>query len=637
MAIKISKKNLPVKIASFLMVMFSTFAAVTSALCLVFAFKAGFYGDSLPEDVIMDVGQSLVEDAARKVEFFINTKASATQIRTYFSSGNMDVEVWRKGAVLPIWGTYDGSYTTDMVKDVELNIKPTERPAYLGGYVLAASKAHFCRIYIDSSFPHEDRFSRLYQDVTMLYEMRYAWIGLTAGVGTIAILCFMFFLSIILHETKEASPENSHSRGKIGRILLTALGIGVIVCVEQMLENMAGKEHLLSATVLKGGAITLIFSGLCWGWFRSGMSGRRIVPNKLMSVLIKPLKLLGQKYCALWEKVPLVVTFLVIFLGISLLELSIWLFFVRTVSILLWILEKLVMLPIVVYLAICCKRFMLASKALAQGMQDYTVNTSLMVGGLKRHGENLNSIGQGISKAVEARTKSERMKTELITNVSHDLKTPLTSIINYSKLISEQKTENQTVTEYSQVLLRQSERLKKLLEDLVEASKATTGNLELHMVPCEVGVLLSQAVGEYQKRLEEKGLELRTTQPEEQLRIMADGRYLWRVFDNLLNNICKYAQEGSRVYLNVERNEEQIQIVFRNMSKYPLNISAEELEERFVRGDKSRHMEGNGLGLPIAKSLVELQNGRMEIWIDGDLFKVTLSFEQLEEQSSAGS
>lgn len=160
----------------------------------------------------------------------------------------------------------------------------------------------------------------------------------------------------------------------------------------------------------------------------------------------------------------------------------------------------------------------------------------------------------------------------------------------------------------------------------MEASKATTGNLEVNLELCEVGVLLSQAVGEYQQRMEEKELDLIARQPEEPVKIMADGRHLWRVFDNLLNNICKYAQEKSRVYLSVEEAEGRVLIVFRNMSKYALNISPEELEERFVRGDKSRHMEGNGLGLSIAKSLVELQNGRMEIVIDGDLFKVILSF-----------
>ncbi len=188
------------------------------------------------------------------------------------------------------------------------------------------------------------------------------------------------------------------------------------------------------------------------------------------------------------------------------------------------------------------------------------------------------------------------------------------------------------IAEYVQVLLRQSRRMKKLLEDLVEASKATTGNLEVNLEPCEAGVLLSQAVGEYQQRMEEKNLELIVRQTQDSVKIMADGRHLWRVFDNLLNNICKYAQEGSRVYLSMEVKEGRVQIVFRNMSKYPLDIPPQELEERFVRGDKSRHMEGNGLGLSIAGSLIELQNGKMDIVTDGDLFKVILDFALYKEK-----
>ena len=222
--------------------------------------------------------------------------------------------------------------------------------------------------------------------------------------------------------------------------------------------------------------------------------------------------------------------------------------------------------------------------------------------------------------------KSEHLKTELITNVSHDLKTPLTSIINYADLLGTQNADPEQVAEYAEVLLRQSKRLKKLLDDLLEASKATTGNLEVNLEPCEISVLLSQAVGEYEQRFEEKQLALIVRQPEESVVITADGRHLWRVFDNLLNNICKYAQENTRVYLTVEKDEREVRIIFRNMSKYPLELSAEELEERFVRGDKSRHMEGNGLGLSIAGSLTELQGGHMDITTDGDLFKVILKF-----------
>lgn len=335
--------------------------------------------------------------------------------------------------------------------------------------------------------------------------------------------------------------------------------------------------------------------------------------------------------------VPTVVVTVVIFLAVCILELTVGGFMLNYVSYrpwtairqmaVLWGAEKIVLFVAVLYVAYICKKLLKASQALAEGQEGFRVDTAGMFGDFKKHGENLNSIGQGISRAVAERMKSEHLKTELITNVSHDLKTPLTSIINYAELICEEKPDNGKMAEYAEVLFRQSRRMKKLLEDLMEASKATTGSLEVNLEPCEAGVLLTQAVGEYQQRMEEKELELIVRQPEEPVKIMADGRHLWRVFDNLLNNICKYSREHSRVFLSIEAREGRAYIVFRNMSKYILDVPPEELEERFVRGDKSRHMEGSGLGLSIAKSLMDLQGGKMEIVTDGDLFKVILSFE----------
>jgi len=176
------------------------------------------------------------------------------------------------------------------------------------------------------------------------------------------------------------------------------------------------------------------------------------------------------------------------------------------------------------------------------------------------------------------------------------------------------------------VLHRQSERLKRLIDDLVEASKASTGNLEVLLAPCEVGVMLTQTAGEYEQRLTEKELSLVTTQPERPIKILADGRRLWRVFDNLMNNICKYAQRGTRVYLTLEEQDGQAVISLKNISREPLNLSPDELLERFVQGDVARKTDGNGLGLSIAKSLTELQNGSLELMTDGDLFKVVLRF-----------
>lgn len=293
---------------------------------------------------------------------------------------------------------------------------------------------------------------------------------------------------------------------------------------------------------------------------------------------------------------------------------------------LLWFIEKLILLPIIFYGALMIKKLQKGAKALAEGDLSYQIDTSSMRGDFRKQGEDLNSIADGMSRAVEKQIKSERMKTELITNVSHDIKTPLTSIINYADLIGKEQTENKKITEYAEVLVRQSVRLKRLIEDLVEASKASTGNLEVNLVPCDASVFLTQAGGEYEEKLQNAELTLVTSQPEYEIRILADGRRMWRVFDNLMNNICKYALAGTRVYLSLEQIGNNAVIVFKNTSREALNISEEELMERFVRGDRSRTTEGNGLGLSIARSLTELQKGTLTIKIDGDLFKAILTF-----------
>ena len=264
-------------------------------------------------------------------------------------------------------------------------------------------------------------------------------------------------------------------------------------------------------------------------------------------------------------------------------------------------------------------------EALAAGDLNAQVDTKWMYWDLKRHGENLNSIGGGMAIAVEKQLKSERLKTELITNVSHDIKTPLTSIINYADLLQHEHTDEQE-KEYLDVLRRQAFRLKKLTEDLVEASKAATGNLPVNAARCSMNELLSQVAGEYGERLAAAELTLVDVLPEKELFCCVDGALLWRVLDNLLSNICKYAQSGTRVYLTLEKSGGDAVVTFKNTSRAALNIPAEELMERFVRGDSARSTEGNGLGLSIARSLTELQGGTMALAIDGDLFKAILRF-----------
>ena len=268
------------------------------------------------------------------------------------------------------------------------------------------------------------------------------------------------------------------------------------------------------------------------------------------------------------------------------------------------------------------------TKTIAGGDLEYQIDTQRMPYDLRLQAEDLNNISAGLSAAVDEKMKSERFKAELITNVSHDLKTPLTSIINYVNLLKSTQQTDPKAAEYIEVLDRKSQRLKKLTEDLVEASKASTGVLSVTREKIGMSQLIDQALGEWEEKLTDKKLTLVANLPEGETWVYADGRHLWRVIDNLLSNCAKYAMEGTRVYLDLERGKGQVALSVKNISREPLNVPAERLMERFVRGEESRSTEGSGLGLSIARSLTELQGGAFGLAVDGDLFKATVTLPQ---------
>ena len=274
------------------------------------------------------------------------------------------------------------------------------------------------------------------------------------------------------------------------------------------------------------------------------------------------------------------------------------------------------------------KTLQTAAQKLAAGDLTYTVDTEKMYPVLKEHGDDLNAVSVGMSRAVNERMKSERFKTELITNVSHDLKTPLTSIVSYVDLLKKEPTESEAAREYIEVLDRQSQKLKKLTTDLVDASKASSGALPVNLEKIDLGELLRQSAGEYTEKFAAANITPVLNVPEAETYVTADGRLLWRVLDNLLGNAVKYAQSGTRLYLELTPGETETVLTLKNISREPLNIPAEELMERFVRGDGSRHTDGSGLGLSIANSLMELMGGKLTLTLDGDLFKAALVFPQ---------
>ncbi|MGN0420316.1 MAG: sensor histidine kinase [Acetatifactor sp.] len=630
------------KLLAFLMFMLGAAAAIAGGVCCIIAIDSGMYRNDY-EFSAMELlrgeayrfGEQIlpwvIYDEKEPLESLLSNNALEAELGYIPDPDGGEVE-W-------VWSSYshpkelEGHKYADAYiylpdKGTLENASSKKFEGWRGEYAIV-------RVYFDLTFPVHNQAWQIYESARLLYLYRYECIGVTLLGAGLALIMFFFLLGSVGHRNGKEGIQPSAFR-VISFDLLTVLAAGAVLSVglvgSELIYCAFGAEEslleivLICAYILFCAVIGMLYLMEFANRVKEGRWWRHTIVYSVLTFCFRLLKRLAGVVLQSARRVSMIRVTLLVTLGITFCEFVGIVGFDRDAVAVSWLIEKFFLLPFIFYLAYCCKKLFYAGKQLAEGKENYRVDTARMIGSLKEHGENLNNISEGIGKAVDARMRSERLKTELITNVSHDIKTPLTSIINYATLISEMETGNEQLDEYSEVLVRQSNRLKKLLEDLVEASKASTGNLEVQMSRCDVGVLLTQAVGEYETRMTEKGLEIRSTIPEEPVFIQADGRHLWRVFDNLMNNILKYAQENSRVYLSLDRKEGRVEVIFRNMSKYPLDISAEELEERFARGDKSRHLEGNGLGLSIAKSLTELQKGTFEIIVDGDLFKVVLTF-----------
>lgn len=359
------------------------------------------------------------------------------------------------------------------------------------------------------------------------------------------------------------------------------------------------------------------------GWYK------RTLICWALGLCVRFCRMLWRGVCYLCGNLPLYWKAGLLWFGLCLVEFICLIGFSSESAILLWFFTRLALTALIGFVLIGAKKLLAGGQRLAAGELQSKIDTKKLFWDFKRHAEDLNAIGDGMQKAVEQQMRSERLKTELITNVSHDIKTPLTSIVNYVDLLKKEPLEPPKAREYLEVLDRQSARLKKLTEDLVEASKASTGNLSCKLEPTDVNVLLGQVLGEYANRLQTAGLEPVMQLDASSPQISADGRLLWRVFDNLLSNICKYAMSGTRVYLSSVQQNGRVCVTFKNISRVALNISPDELMERFVRGDSSRSTEGSGLGLSIANSLTTIQGGAFDLVVDGDLFKASVTFTAL--------
>ncbi|MFI3237544.1 MAG: HAMP domain-containing sensor histidine kinase [Lachnospiraceae bacterium] len=491
---------------------------------------------------------------------------------------------------------------------------------------------------IDETYPMQDEYRDSVEFLKFSYELKY-WIWM---IAILSVGLYLLSYSYLLYTAGMKENTDAPRLSILAKIpidlftmlilMLSALIISMPFVVESELSSTMNHQSLEYHTIVLC-EIFIVFL------FYSGVIHNIVIRVRVSDIWKKSIVYQIYKYIkkltniVLDILIELPVVWKTALLGINLSMIVVFMTVLNgaydsAIVVVALMIIMLIFTLYLMYIAGCLRRLEATSQALAQGDLYYQTSTIHMPNDIKKVAENLNKIGEGMTAAVEERVRSEHMKTELITNVSHDIKTPLTSIINYSDLIEKEATENTTLKEYALVLHRQSERLKKLMDDLLEVSKVSTGNVEIQLERFEVGVFLTQMIGEYEHKMQEVGLTLFVKKAEGAFYIMADGRKFWRVLDNLLNNACKYSLTGTRVYVSIEEKEEQVILSVKNTSKELLGDDGEAFVERFVRGDSSRNLEGNGLGLSIAKGLVEAQGGEFLVTVDGDLFKAEVLFKK---------
>lgn len=504
-----------------------------------------------------------------------------------------------------------------------------EGAAYFDGYSPEQATEHLIIVsgYAENPVNGGDLYF-IDKGVDLIFSLR-PWLGWAALSSLVLTLGTTVVLCCVAGRKKETDGPVLVGLNKIPFDLFLALfagaGVGLGFLAVVVVEYSSLTLWLLCLPFLAW-AIALLIVGIVGSLaarIKYGGIWKRTLIGRILVLLIRGIRKASMRIGTLLRGMPAAPKTVCIAGTVAVANILIGALFRNPAFFLILTAESLIGFFLTVAVALGLNTLQKHAKAIAEGDLKRKIDTTLLPGPMKKHGETLNRIGDGLNTAVGERIKSERMKTELITNVSHDIKTPLTSIINYVDLLSKEKM-SKTAGEYLQILQRQSARLKKLTDDVVEASKASSGAIVLEPEPCDLGVLLEQAVGEYEDLLKEKDLQMILKTPETETVVFADGRQLWRVFENLMSNICKYSLPGTRVYLTLGEDGENATVAFRNISKDPLTAEAEELTERFVRADTSRHSEGSGLGLSIARSLTELQGGTFGVEADGDLFKATI-------------
>lgn len=543
---------------------------------------------------------------------------------------------------LTVWNSLNWEYNSGSGGNSRPVVTPTPRPTTLPtdeveeqtyeSPVPEGTKICTMRMYWTTASESAETSSEV-RAYEFLYPLRYDLIAVGAVALLLAVLLFVFLLAAAGHHDATGEVRTGLVE-KLPYDLLLCICLAGISVMIMIIGETFNSAHLVMSLVIA--AICLVGAGLLALLCLMSTSARLKLKTLLSSCICWRILHWGWKWLKkafhaagmllqgipmVWKWIPLYAVFLI---------LDFWLTFCfrfdTDMLFLVVMLRWILLAAAILYFVLCLRRLRNGAKAIAAGEENVMIDTKYMIGDFKAQADDLMHIRAGLSREVDERMKSERLRTELITNVSHDIKTPLTSIINYIDLLSKEELNNEKAEEYLEVLQRQSARLKKLTDDLVEASKASTGNLPVSMEQLDLCILTDQLRGEYDERLTEKKLDLIVTKPDKPVLVQADPRHLWRVLDNLMTNILKYAMPGTRVYLDLESENNRTALHLRNISAEPLHVRPDELTERFVRGDSARSTEGSGLGLAIAASLCKLQNIELKLAIDGDLFKVSLLF-----------
>lgn len=532
---------------------------------------------------------------------------------------------------LPEYGKSAGKYFFYRESDMRLetNVKGMEDVFYNGLEQIYGGKDNILFMCVNTSFAQEDSFYEARQEYNRLYPWIY--IGMVSMVVSALgwLICFIYLSTVAGKRSDEKEPVICWFDKIPTELIFIGACFSVIASILMYgrvfyqfgVSQLAGRLIMSGVVAFFGTALLMLF-------YLSFV--RRIRAEVLWSTSITHwiVQGIGRGFHARKPATKITIWFGIHLLGCLILlpMLTERYETLQMFGIVCFICMSLVEGILLIREGVQRNQVLEGIRNISCGDLEFKINTEELKGDNRKLAEAVNTIGDGLFHAVDASTKNERLKADLITNVSHDIKTPLTSIINYVDLLKREEIPNERAQNYLAVLEQKSQRLKQLTEDLLEASKVSSGNITLQMERINFVELVYQTGGEFNEKFEAKGLNVVTKLPREPVVIMADGRRIWRVIENLYNNVAKYALANTRVYVDMETREDKVSLSIKNISQNALNIQADELTERFIRGDVSRGTEGSGLGLSIAKNLTNLMGGEFEIYLDGDLFKVTITF-----------